>query len=69
MMAETTLTEKEMLCAKIGVLSGVVALDAASPEEATDKLKKICQQHGFTFEQALELEKEIDQMLGDSVKV
>lgn len=61
-----TLTEKEMLIAKIGVLSGIVAVDYTTPIKATEKLKYICKGHGYTFQEALKLEKEIDQMLGDS---
>ena len=60
-----TLTEREMLIAKICLLKGVVAVGKTTPEKATDKLKYIAKQHGVTFEEALQLEAELDQMLGD----
>lgn len=63
------LTEKECLIAKIGLLSGVVAVGFTTSEKATDILKKVVKTHGFSFEYALELEKKIDQMLGDSTLV
>lgn len=59
------LTEREMLIAKISLMQGVVICTKVTPEEATEKLKGFCGKHGFTFVEALELEKEIDQMLGD----
>jgi len=64
-----SLTEKEMLIAKIGVLSGCVATGKATPEKATEVLKFNASVHGFSFEDALKLEQEIDQMLGDSTLI
>jgi len=59
------LTEREMLIAKIGLLQGTVFCEKMSKEKATDLLKIHAKKHGFSFEESLELEKTIDQMLGD----
>lgn len=68
-MKETTLTEREMLIAKIGILSGIVAVHFTTPEKATAKLESFCGKHGFSLVQALKLEEEIGQMLEDSTLV
>ena len=69
------LTEREMVIAKIGFTKGLVVLTndnkdwigkPITPEVATEKLRDFCKKHFFTFEQGLDLEQEIDQMLGDS---
>ena len=54
-----------MLIGKICLIKGVVAVGRTTPEKATDRLKLIAEQHGSTFEEALQLEAELDQMLGD----
>jgi len=61
-------TEREMLIAKIGIMSGVVVCNGRTEKiriKATEKLKKECAKHGFTFEYGLELEEAVDQMFGD----
>lgn len=60
-----TLTEREMLIAKIAIIQGVVSCTSLTPEKATERLKEFCKQHGFTFQYGLDLEGEVDQMLGD----
>ncbi len=60
-----TLSERDMLIAKISLIKGVVAVGRTTPEKATDRLKIIAKQHGATFEEALILESELDQMFGD----
>jgi len=59
------LTEKEMLVAKIGLLSGAVVFGKQNRIKATEILMIHAEKHGFTTKEALDLEEEIDQMLGD----
>jgi len=64
-----TLTEREMLIAKIGLLEGLVASKKSTPKKASQVLKNNCEMHGFNYEDALNLEAEIDQMFGDSTLI
>ena len=63
------LTEQEMLIAKIGLLQASVLYGKANRLTATKVLFKSAKEHGFTNDQALRLEAEVDQMLGDSTLI
>jgi len=65
----TEFTEREMLIAKIGLLQGAVLFGKANRLTATKVLFQAGKEHGFTNDQALKLEIEVDQMLGDSVLI
>jgi len=61
-----TLTEREMLIAKIGTLGGAVVSGMITGQKAFSRLKKIAERHGFRFNDAIILQNEIDEMLKDS---
>lgn len=67
-VSKSTLSEREMLIAKIAITQGMVSLGHMTPEKATEELKLWAVQHHYSFEDALLLEKEIDQMFGDDTK-
>ena len=62
-------TDQEMLIAKIGLLQGAVIFGKVNRLTATKVLFKSAKEHGFTNDQALKLEIEVDQMLGDSTLI
>jgi len=61
-----TLTEREMLIAKIGTLGGAVVGGLVTVQEAFDRLKKIADIHGYSLNEVIILQNEIDDMLTES---
>jgi len=59
------LTEKEMLCCKIGLMQGAVIFGRENRIKATEVLIKQGKKHGYSARRSLALEEELDQMLGD----
>lgn len=55
-----------MLIAKIGTLGGAVLGGLITGQEAFNRLKKIAEAHGYSLNEAIMLQNEIDDMLKDS---
>ena len=65
-MQKESFTEREMLICKIGLIQGLKACDHINREEAIKMLIPVAKAHKVSIKYALELESQLDQMLGDS---
>ncbi len=63
-----TLTDREMVIAKLATLGAAAACGVLSEQEALDKIKEIAGIHGYSFNDALTLQNEIDDMLKDATR-
>lgn len=61
-------SEREMLICKIGLIQGLKAVDQITREQAIEMLIPIAKVHNVSLQFALQLEHDLDQMLGDSTK-
>jgi|TARA_B100000470_G_C19514428_1_gene268949 hypothetical protein len=69
MTMQQQFSEREMLICKIGLLQGIKAVDFITREQAIELTEKIAKAHHVSLQFALQLEHDLDQMLGDSTIV
>ena len=61
-----TLTDREKLIAKISTLTAASVVGSITIQEAFDSIKKNAKKHGYSLDEAIKLQDEIDDMLKDS---